>query len=90
MILVTSCCFRKSTNFEIYILQIGRRIKQVPLAIYKVTPGALFWESSDFPGWSFVDSHNNTQEAGNVENGASKIVEKDDAGPAKRQRVESA
>ena len=65
-----------------------RRIKQVPLAFYRVTPNSLFSES-DFPGWSFEDSHSDTLD-GNVDNGAPKTVEKDDAGPVKKQRVESA
>lgn len=33
-------------------LQIRRRVKQVPLAFYKVTPTYLFSEF-DFPGWTF-------------------------------------
>jgi len=66
-----------------------RRIKQVPLAFYKVAPNSLFSES-DFPGWSFEDSHCNTEGDGNVENGASTTVENDDTGPLKKQRVESA
>lgn len=32
--------------------QVRRRIKQVPLAFYKVIPTSLFSES-DFAGWSF-------------------------------------
>lgn len=34
------------------ILQIRRRVKQVPLAFYKATPTSLFSES-EFAGWSF-------------------------------------
>lgn len=34
------------------MLQIRRRVKQVPLAFYKSTPSSLFSEL-DFPGWTF-------------------------------------
>lgn len=38
---------------DLKIWQIRRRVKQVPLAFYKVIPTSLF-EDSDFPGWTFT------------------------------------
>lgn len=44
--------FKFSQSCSLYLLQIRRRVKQVPLAFYKVTPASLFTDS-DFPGWTF-------------------------------------
>lgn len=66
--------------FDLYWLQIRRRVKQVPLAFYKSTPNTLF-SDSDFPGWSFkinFEEHNS----------ADALIEEQDNSSMKRQRVE--
>ncbi|KAK6923651.1 CCAAT-binding factor [Dillenia turbinata] len=44
--------FSSASYATIFRDEIGRRVKQVPLAFYKATPTSLFSES-DFPGWTF-------------------------------------
>ncbi|KAK6923531.1 CCAAT-binding factor [Dillenia turbinata] len=44
--------FSSASYATIFRDEIGRRVKQVSLAIYKATPTSLFSES-DFPGWTF-------------------------------------
>ena len=69
------------------ILQIRRRVKQVPLAFYKATPTSLFSEY-DFPGWTFKHDGKETID-GNDEKEISNISDECDNSSAKRQRVES-
>jgi hypothetical protein len=63
----TDCIVCSPANFgkkTILPLQVGRRIKQVPLAFYKTVPSTLFHEKTaqnddpalDFAGWSFTPS----------------------------------
>ncbi|ESQ50785.1 hypothetical protein EUTSA_v10022610mg [Eutrema salsugineum] len=44
--------FSSGSYATIFGDEIRRRVKQVPLAFYKVVPTSLF-EDSDFPGWTF-------------------------------------
>ncbi|KAJ3671571.1 hypothetical protein LUZ60_007650 [Juncus effusus] len=44
--------FSSGSYATVFRDEIRRRIKQVPLAFYRVTPTSLFSES-DFPGWTF-------------------------------------
>lgn len=44
--------FSSGSYTTIFGDEIRRRVKQVPLAFYKVTPASLFTDS-DFPGWTF-------------------------------------
>ena len=43
--------------WTVILLQIRRRVKQVPLAFYNATPASLFSES-DFPGRTFKFKEN--------------------------------
>ncbi len=70
------------------ILQIRRRVKQVPLAFYKATPTSLFSES-DFPGWTFEYDDGKEKNDDNDENEITNITDERDLSSAKRQRVES-
>ncbi|KAF3794804.1 Nucleolar complex 4-like protein A [Nymphaea thermarum] len=45
--------FSSGSYGTIFKEEVGRRIKQVPLAFYKTTPTSLFSEA-DFAGWTFV------------------------------------
>ena len=72
---------------SVILLQIRRRVKQVPLAFYKATPTSLFSES-DFPGWSFKFKENDESVTTNVDNGNIDKSEDHDHGFAKRQRME--
>ncbi|CAH2051474.1 unnamed protein product [Thlaspi arvense] len=45
--------FSSGSYATIFGDEIRRRVKQVPLAFYKVVPTSLF-EDSDFPGWTFT------------------------------------
>ncbi|XP_031112383.1 nucleolar complex protein 4 homolog [Ipomoea triloba] len=69
--------FSSGSYATIFGDEIRRRVKQVPLAFYKVAPTSLFSES-DFPGWTF-DIKNKELAGVNQEN---------DVISAKRQRVE--
>ncbi|RWW09990.1 hypothetical protein BHE74_00035272 [Ensete ventricosum] len=48
-------------------LQVRRRIKQVPVAFYKVIPSSLF-DNSEFPGWTFGNQPNDKQEVNAIQN----------------------
>lgn len=61
-----------------------RRVKQVPLAIHKVTPTSLFTES-DFSGWTFNREDGKEKNDGSYEN---EITNQHGRSSAKRQ-VES-
>ncbi|XAR68096.1 hypothetical protein NMG60_11003106 [Bertholletia excelsa] len=64
--------------------EIGRRVKQVPLAFYKATPTSLFGES-DFVGWTFKNKQNGEAGIGDKRyTGLSEV----DHECAKRQRIE--
>lgn len=65
------------------ILQIRRRVKQVPLAFHKATHTSLFSES-DFPGWTFKYEESNEK---NGENGILNMSGDNDKSSAKRQRI---
>lgn len=71
---------------NLLLLQIRRRVKQVPLAFYKATPSSLFPET-DFAGWSFKLKVEESQKIINdhKENASGDISEHDHS-PAKRQR----
>lgn len=69
------------------LLQIRRRVKQVPVAFYKVTPTSLFSES-DFAGWTFKNDDSKEKDDGNEENEITNISDQQDHRSAKR-RVES-
>ncbi|KMZ70850.1 Nucleolar complex protein 4 [Zostera marina] len=68
---ITVTDFASGSYSTIFGEEVRRRIKQVPLAFYKVTPTSLFSES-DFAGWSFVgqpdDEKKRTFEADSSEN----------------------
>ncbi|KAL5706070.1 hypothetical protein ACHQM5_024280 [Ranunculus cassubicifolius] len=56
---VTVADFSSASFATVFRAEIGRRVKQVPLAFYKTTPATLFSES-DFPGWAFkLDAESN-------------------------------
>ncbi|KAF9586931.1 hypothetical protein IFM89_039803 [Coptis chinensis] len=79
--------FSSASYATIFRAEIGRRIKQVPLAFYKASPASLFSES-DFPGWSFKLDDSENEESGNGNNGLlTKSVEADEKS-TKRQRIE--
>lgn len=80
-------CILSSLKASPLILQIRRRVKQVPLAFYKATPTSLFSES-DFPGWTFKHEGKETID-GNNEKEITNISDECDNSSAKRQRVES-
>nr|GMD68821.1 nucleolar complex protein 4 homolog [Ipomoea batatas] len=69
--------FSSGSYATIFGDEIRRRVKQVPLAFYKLAPTSLFSES-DFPGWTF--DIKNKELAG--------INQENDVISAKRQRVE--
>lgn len=69
------------------LLQIRRRVKQVPVAFHKVTPTSLFSES-DFAGWTFKNDDSKEKDDGNEENEITNISDEHDHRSAKR-RVES-
>ncbi|KAH7664531.1 U3 small nucleolar RNA-associated protein 19 [Dioscorea alata] len=79
---VTVGDFSSGSYSTIFQQEIRRRVKQVPLAFYKVNPTSLFCES-DFPGWTF-----GKQETGHKENEAINPIEEDGQKTIKRQRVE--
>ncbi|XP_042017341.1 protein NUCLEOLAR COMPLEX ASSOCIATED 4-like [Salvia splendens] len=51
--------FSSGSYATIFGDEIRRRVKQVPLAFYKMTPACLFSEL-DFPGWTFKDDQQDT------------------------------
>ncbi|XP_010266227.1 PREDICTED: nucleolar complex protein 4 homolog isoform X2 [Nelumbo nucifera] len=53
--------FSSGSYATIFRSEIGRRVKQVPLAFYKATPTSLFSES-EFAGWTFKDSEKREKE----------------------------
>ncbi|KAK3205704.1 hypothetical protein Dsin_019750 [Dipteronia sinensis] len=58
--------FSSGSYATIFREEIRRRVKQVPLAFYKMTPTSLFSEA-DFTGWTFESEEikeNNTENAG--------------------------
>ncbi|KAL5706097.1 hypothetical protein ACHQM5_024305 [Ranunculus cassubicifolius] len=59
---VTVADFSSASFATVFRAEIGRRVKQVPLAFYKTTPATLFSES-DFPGWAFkLDAESNKRQ----------------------------
>lgn len=82
---ITVTDFSSGSYATIFREEIRRRIKQVPLAFYKVTPTSLFWES-DFAGWAFGDLQND-KETGIEEIGVINTAENDGHEPIKRQRI---
>ncbi|KAF9618768.1 hypothetical protein IFM89_002463 [Coptis chinensis] len=79
--------FSSASYATIFRAEIGRRIKQVPLAFYKASPASLFLES-DFPGWSFKLDDSENEESGNGNNGLlTKSVVADEKS-TKRRRIE--
>ncbi|XP_043712977.1 protein NUCLEOLAR COMPLEX ASSOCIATED 4 isoform X2 [Telopea speciosissima] len=80
--------FSSGSYATIFKAEIGRRMKQVPLAFYKSTPTSLFSES-DFVGWTFNAKENERKGTEHDdENGAVDISKEDDLKPTKRQRID--
>lgn len=79
--------FKFSQSCFLSLLQIRRRVKQVPVAFYKVTPASLFSES-DFAGWTFKNDDSKEKGDVNEENEITNISDEHDHSSAKR-RVES-
>lgn len=68
------------------MLQIRRRVKQVPLAFYKATPTSLFSES-DFAGWTFKWESSKRENGCNDENETENALEESKHGSTKRART---
>ncbi|CAL5354820.1 unnamed protein product [Camellia sinensis] len=79
--------FSSGSYATIFRAEIGRRVKQVPLAFYKATPSSLFSES-DFVGWTFKYKENDELFTSGVDNKNIDISEDHGHGSAKRQRIE--
>ncbi|CAL5354830.1 unnamed protein product [Camellia sinensis] len=79
--------FSSGSYATIFRAEIGRRVKQVPLAFYKATPSSLFSES-DFAGWTFKYKENDELFTSGVDNKNIDISEDHGHGSAKRQRIE--
>ncbi|KAL7205975.1 hypothetical protein ACSBR2_018815 [Camellia fascicularis] len=79
--------FSSGSYATIFRAEIGRRVKQVPLAFYKATPSSLFSES-DFAGWTFKYKEKNELFTSGVHNKNIDIYEDHDHGSTKRQRIE--
>ncbi|XP_068639743.1 protein NUCLEOLAR COMPLEX ASSOCIATED 4 [Aristolochia californica] len=79
--------FSSGSYATIFKSEIGRRVKQVPLAFYKATPTSLFSEA-DFPGWTFGSQKGNEEEARCEENGNVNSGMEDGQKFTKRQRTE--
>jgi U3 small nucleolar RNA-associated protein 19 len=54
-----------SLRAALSLLQIRRRVKQVPVAFHKVAPTSLFSES-DFAGWTFKYDESNEKETTSI------------------------
>lgn len=74
--------FSSGSYATIFREEMGRRVKQVPVAFYKATPTSLFSES-EFVGWTFKGKESEGEETGTI------ISEEDDHNSAKRQRTGS-
>lgn len=71
----------------VLILQMRRRVKQVPLAFYRATPSSLFSES-DFPGWTFR-YRDGGEEGAESRTSTDAVASEQNEKSVKRQRVES-
>ncbi|XP_064987752.1 protein NUCLEOLAR COMPLEX ASSOCIATED 4-like isoform X2 [Musa acuminata AAA Group] len=58
---VTVADFSSGSYATVFREEVRRRIKQVPIAFYKVIPSSLF-DNSEFPGWTFGNQQNDKQE----------------------------
>ncbi|WOL09770.1 hypothetical protein Cni_G18523 [Canna indica] len=58
---VTVADFSSGSYATVFRDEIRRRIKQVPLAFYRVTPSSLFGDA-EFPGWTFDNQKFDKQE----------------------------
>ncbi|CAL9124670.1 unnamed protein product [Musa textilis] len=58
---VTVADFSSGSYATVFREEVRRRIKQVPVALYKVIPSSLF-DNSEFPGWTFGNQQNDKQE----------------------------
>ncbi|GMP93474.1 hypothetical protein CsSME_00043287 [Camellia sinensis var. sinensis] len=79
--------FSSGSYATIFRAEIGRRVKQFPLAFYKATPSSLFSEF-DFAGWTFKYKENDELFTSGVDNKNIDISEDHGHGSAKRQRIE--
>ncbi|CAK9177929.1 unnamed protein product [Ilex paraguariensis] len=81
--------FSSGSYGTIFGEEIGRRIKQVPLAFYNATPTSLFSES-DFPGWTFKSNCDEEEPitTNEDENRKKSMYEEHDHNFVKRQRME--
>ncbi|KAK9129210.1 hypothetical protein Sjap_009697 [Stephania japonica] len=86
---ITITDFSSGSYATIFRNEIGRRVKQVPLAFYRTTPTCLFSES-DFPGWTFKFGEAGKVENGNKENSVAAVSTEDEEKSAKRQRMSNA
>ncbi|XP_059647363.1 protein NUCLEOLAR COMPLEX ASSOCIATED 4 [Cornus florida] len=85
---VTVKDFSSGSYATIFREEIGRRVKQVPLAFYKATPTSLFSES-DFAGWTFKCQDNEEPVNRSEDDRIIDLSEVHGHDSAKRQRVES-
>lgn len=81
--LLNSFCAFQVLRAALSLLQIRRRVKQVPVAFYKVTPTSLFSES-DFAGWTFKNDKSTEKNDGNEENEITNISDEHNHSSAKR------
>ncbi|KAJ8511979.1 hypothetical protein OPV22_002413 [Ensete ventricosum] len=64
---VTVADFSSGSYATVFREEVRRRIKQVPVAFYKVIPSSLF-DNSEFPGWTFGNQPNDKQEVNAIQN----------------------
>ncbi|KAG9442560.1 hypothetical protein H6P81_018414 [Aristolochia fimbriata] len=79
--------FSSGSYATIFKSEIGRRVKQVPLAFYKATPTSLFSEA-DFPGWTFGSQKCKEEEAKFEGNGPVNNGIEDVQNFSKRQKID--
>ncbi|KAK9164901.1 hypothetical protein Scep_000092 [Stephania cephalantha] len=82
--------FSSGSYATVFKTEIGRRVKQVPLAFYRKTPTCLFSES-DFPGWTFKFGEAEKLDNGNKESPVAAAASTEDGEKSsKRQRMSNA
>ncbi|XP_044509696.1 protein NUCLEOLAR COMPLEX ASSOCIATED 4 isoform X1 [Mangifera indica] len=79
--------FSSGSYATIFGDEIRRRVKQVPLAFYKMTPTSLF-SDADFAGWTFKCDNMKENCTRNEEMNVTNISEENDDASSKRQRTE--